>query len=143
MAGRPHPGLTVIYDGDCGVCSRLVLWAEARDSAGRLRFVPNQSADLAAIAPGLTHEQAAAAAYAVRPDGTRYRGARAIFETLRRVPGFWGVVGWIGALPPLSLLAEPFYRVIAHHRGRISAWLGLAQCRVPLPRADSESEPRT
>lgn len=123
--------LTVIYDGDCGICNWLRMWAERRDSAGRLHFVPNQTADLDALAPGLTREQASAAAYAVFPDGQRLRGARAIFATLRRVPGLWRWIGIVGALPPLVWLAEPVYRVIAHHRARVSVWLGLAQCRVP------------
>lgn len=138
MTEHTQPDLTVIYDGECGVCSRSVLWAAARDAGGRLRFVPNQTADLAAIAPGLTRAEAAKSVYAARPDGTTYHGARAIFEMLRCLPGVWHVVGWIGALPPLSLLAEPVYRVFAHNRGRVSAWFGLTQCRV-APRDGAES----
>lgn len=131
-----HKSLLVIYDGDCGICNALRLWAERRDSAGHLQFVPNQTADLDALAPGLTQAETERAVIAVRADGRRYRGARAVFELLRRVPGFWGIVGRIGALPPLSLLAEPAYRIVAHHRARISRWLGLTECRIP------ESKPR-
>ena len=132
-----HPAdLIVIFDGNCGICQALRRRAEAYDSAGRLRFVANQSIDLDALAPGLTPDMARRALVAVRPaDNRRWRGARAVFEAMRRLPGVWGVIGRIGALPPVSLLAEPFYRVIAHHRGTISRYLGLAQCTV-LPDHD-------
>jgi predicted DCC family thiol-disulfide oxidoreductase YuxK len=60
----------------------------------------------------------------------RFQGARAAFETMRRLPGLWGMIGGIGSFPPLSWLAEPVYRLIAHHRGQISRRLGLDICRV-------------
>lgn len=119
---------TVIYDGDCEICNALRRWAEAHDKAGTLRFVPNQTADLAQIAPGLTREQAQQSVYAVNAAGQRFRGARAIFETVRRLPGCWGILGTIGALPPVSWLAEPMYRIVAHHRAAVSRRLGLNQC---------------
>lgn len=128
--------LLVIYDGDCGICNALRQWAEQRDPADRLQFVPYQTADLDSLAPGLDRARASRAVYAVRADGKRLRGARAIFETLQYIPGTWRVVGRVGVLPPLSWLAEPVYRIIAHHRMRVSRWLGLAECRVP------ESKPR-
>jgi predicted DCC family thiol-disulfide oxidoreductase YuxK len=126
--------LIVIYDGECGICNALRRWAEQRDAANRLQFAPNQTADLDALAPGLTREMASRAVYAVRSDGQRWYGARAIFETLRRLKGVWGVVGSVGAVPVISWIAEPFYRVVAFHRARISRWMGLDVCRIELPR---------
>ncbi len=131
-----HDSLLVIYDGDCGICNALRQWAESRYTANRLKFVPYQTADLDSLAPGLTRASASRAVYTIRADGKRLRGARAIFETLRYNAGIWRVVGRLGALPPVSWLAEPVYRIIAHHRMRVSRWLGLAACRVP------ESKPR-
>ncbi|HMM27056.1 MAG TPA: DUF393 domain-containing protein [Aggregatilineaceae bacterium] len=122
--------LTVIFDGDCGVCQRLAQFAADRDPARRLRFTAYQRADLAALSPGLTREMTARSVYVVEPDGTRWRGARAVFEIMRRMPGLWAWIGRAGALPPVSLLAEPFYRLAARHRTRISRWLGLTQCRL-------------
>lgn len=130
MAHRP---MLVLYDGECGICQATRRWAEQRDRLGHLCFVPYQHADLEALAPGLSPDMAARAIYAIAPEGQRYRGARAVFMILRRLPGVWGVVGAVGALPPLSLLAEPFYRLVARHRAAISRRLRMAQCQLERP----------
>jgi len=125
--------LLVVFDGECGLCQAARRWAEERDRQGHLRFVPYQDADLARLAPGLTPALAARSLYVIATDGQRYRGARAVFVTLRSLPGAWGLLGYVGALPPVSLLAEPVYRLVARHRTRLSRWLGLAQCRLEAP----------
>ena len=122
--------VTVIYDGNCGVCTALKIEAERRDRESRLRFVPFQSSDLEQIAPGITRQMASKAVYLVRADGRRFQGARAFFEVMRRLPGPWGLVGAIGALPPLSLLAEPVYRLVARNRAALSRWLNLDVCEL-------------
>jgi predicted DCC family thiol-disulfide oxidoreductase YuxK len=121
-----------IFDGACGVCTASVQWVQRRDVAGRLACLPYQTADLDSISPGLTEEMANRAAYFVRGDGHRFRGARAVFEALRRLPGVWKLVGTVGALAPVSLLCEPVYRLFAANRTRISIWLGLTACAVPV-----------
>jgi predicted DCC family thiol-disulfide oxidoreductase YuxK len=125
-----HAEWLVIFDGDCGLCQAARRWVQQRDRQGRLRFVAYQ---VACLPPGLTAEQAAQALYLLAPDGRRYRGARAVFETLRNLPGWWGLLGTVGALPPLSLLAEPFYRLVARHRAAVSRRLGLTQCQPEPP----------
>jgi len=131
MPTFPSP-LTIVFDGDCGVCQALAQALADRDTARRLRFSAYQRTDLDTLSPGLTREMTAQAVYAVAPDGTRWHGARAVFEGLRRLPGGWGWMGRLGALTPISWLAEPFYRLVARHRTRISRWLGLTQCRLDL-----------
>jgi len=121
---------TVLYDGDCGICTAFKVEAERRDRENRLRFVPFQSSDLDQVAPDVTREMASKAVYLVQADGQRFRGARAFFEAMRRLPGPWGWVGAIGALPLLSLFAEPFYRLVAHNRAALSRWLGLDACEL-------------
>lgn len=120
----------VIFDGECGICNASREWAQARDRAGRLRFIPYQTADLDALSPGLTREMASRSAYFIFPDGRRVGGARAVFETLRRLPGVWRMVGIVMAQPPFWLLAEPLYYLVAHNRARLSTWLGLSYCLV-------------
>lgn len=120
----------VVYDGDCGICNAFREWAEAQDRAGRLKFLAYQITDLPAISPGLNRDMASRSAFFVYPDGRRVSGARAIFETLRRLPGVWGSMGFIMAQPPLWLFAEPFYYLVARNRARISSRLGLSYCLV-------------
>lgn len=121
-------GDTVIFDGDCGVCMALKDWAVGRDSAGNLEFVAYQTGNLEGISPGLTPELASHALCFVGRDGRLFRGARAVFETMRRLPGIWGAVGTVLSFPPLSFVAEPFYYLFARNRGRFSHWLGLDRC---------------
>jgi predicted DCC family thiol-disulfide oxidoreductase YuxK len=120
----------VIFDGDCGICNATREWAEARDREGRLKFVPFQTADLDALSPGLAYDAASRMAWFITPGGRRVGGARAIFTILTRLPGAWRFAGAVGAFVPISLLCEPFYRIVAHNRSRISGWLGLNYCMV-------------
>lgn len=126
---HPQPEI-VIFDGDCGICNETREWVEAHDRAGRLKFVPFQVADLDALSPGLSFDMASRMAWMLPAGGGRIGGARAIFTILSRLPGPWRIVGAVGAFPPVSLLCEPFYRIVAHNRSRISGWLGLNYCMV-------------
>lgn len=120
----------VIFDGDCGICNATREWAEARDRDHRLKFVPFQTANLGALSPGLTDEMAHRMAWLVTETGYRIGGARAIFTILSRLPLPWKIAGIIGAFLPVSLICEPFYRIVAHNRSRISGWFGLSYCMV-------------
>ncbi len=124
------PGV-LIFDGACGLCTAAAEWAYRRSAAGCLTIIPYQHADLERLSPGLTAELCRRSAYLVLPDGRRWRGARAVFGALRCLRGGWGIVGKLGSLPPFYLLAEPFYRLIAAQRMRLSRWLGLTACAVP------------
>lgn len=125
--------LTVVFDGDCGVCQALAQALADRDRHRRLRFTAYQRTDLDALSPGLTREMASCSVYAIAPDGSRWHGARAVFQMVRQLPGVWGWIGRIGALPPVSVLAEPFYQLVARNRMRLSRWFGLTQCRLDIP----------
>jgi len=126
----PRHELTVVYDGECGICEALKQRAEALDARGRLRFVAYQGADLDALVPGLTPAEASRAVIAVTPGGRTWAGARAFFKAMEHLPGFWGKIGSVGAVPVVSWLAGPAYRLVAARRGQISRWLGLNQCRI-------------
>jgi predicted DCC family thiol-disulfide oxidoreductase YuxK len=121
---------TVVFDGRCSVCSALKDHGERLDTKERLRWMPFQTADLGALSEGLTQEMASRSVYLVDADGKRYRGARAVFEAMKRLPGAWGVVGRVGAFPPFSLLAEPVYRLVARNRDRISRRFGLERTEL-------------
>lgn len=121
----------VIYDGDCGICNATAEWIEAHDTGERLDCIPFQTAELQAISPGLTPEMASRMAWIVNSKGRRYGGSRAVFEILKRLPGVCGAMGWLGANPIICLLVEPFYRLFAANRHRVSAMLGLTVCKVP------------
>jgi predicted DCC family thiol-disulfide oxidoreductase YuxK len=115
----------VIFDGDCTVCNAFREATQSRSPAETFEFIAYQSADLENLSPGLTLEMAEKVMHVIRPDGKRLGGARAFFEVMRYMHGFWGFIGKVWAFPPLSLLAEPFYRLGSKNRPLIARMLGL------------------
>lgn len=139
---NPNFAGTVIFDGDCGICTASAEWIERHDTSYRMRVVPYQLADLDAISPGLTPDDCRRSAYFVEPDGRRHAEARAAFEILRRLSGVWGMIGWLCANPLCAWFGRPFYRLVADNRTWLSARLGLTHCAVPSPSPHSgESNP--
>ncbi|MBC8505746.1 MAG: DUF393 domain-containing protein [Anaerolineales bacterium] len=112
--------MKVIYDGDCPVCASLKEFAEKRNDRESIKFIPYQAKNLAKHAPGLTQEQTSQALYAISDRGIQSRGARAVFEVMKQLPGFWGAAGRILSLPPFVWLANPVYTLVAKHRHKIS-----------------------
>jgi predicted DCC family thiol-disulfide oxidoreductase YuxK len=43
MTNEPRPAAVILYDGECGLCDRLVQWVLPRDRAGRFHFAALQS----------------------------------------------------------------------------------------------------
>ena len=115
--------MKIIYDGECPVCLSLKEFAETRDSEGAFDFIPFQAEDFDQHVPGLTKQEASQALIVRTIQGDQARGARAVFEMMKYLPGFWGVAGKIFSLPPLAWIAEPAYRLFARHRHKISQWL--------------------
>ena len=113
----------VVYDGECEVCGAFRRWVEARDARRRLRFVANQDPELTETAPRVDRADAKRTLHVVEPSGGVHRGARAVFETVAQLPGPWGAVARAMAWPPLSLLAEPFYRLFARYRGHLGRFV--------------------
>ncbi len=115
------PSGTVVFDGDCGFCTRSALRLE-RMGHGRLTVVPWQRADLATL--GLTPEECAQAVQFVGP-GRRAGGAPAIAAALRCCPQPWATLGAVVDARPLRPLAARVYRLVADNRHRLP---GTAAC---------------
>ena len=120
----------VLYDADCGLCQWSADVGARRDRRHRLVFRSLQTADLAALSPGLTPEMVREELYFVRPDATRCAGIHAVARTLFNLPFPFKAAGLILSLPPVAWLLTPLYRFVARNRAAISGWLGLTVCRV-------------
>lgn len=106
--------LTMLYDGDCGLCSREVVLLKSRASAERLRFVNIRGADFRADALGVSHQELLAALHVQTADGQLLRGP----EAMRAV---YTAVGWhclvrLSRLPLLSQLFDGGYWAFARWR---------------------------
>ena len=120
--------LVVIYDADCGLCSRTAQALRLLDGRGRLRLVPLQLApvELGADAPAL--EAMTAMLHAGAPGAGWSTGGEAALRVARAIP-LLRTVAIVGSLPVFRHLVEPAYRLLAANRERIGHLLGTDRCR--------------
>ncbi|HYV56347.1 MAG TPA: DUF393 domain-containing protein [Candidatus Nitrosopolaris sp.] len=111
---------SLIYDGACAFCRQWVERLHRCDRGGLLELVPYQSVDLERRFPGVSRADCARCVHLVDALGHVHRGAAAVREALRRLPG-----GWLWALPfriPGALpVAERLYVWIAHRWGPLGS----------------------
>jgi predicted DCC family thiol-disulfide oxidoreductase YuxK len=112
-----------VYDGDCGFCRRWVRRLAER-TGRRVVYRPFQERGLLGRL-GLRLREAERAAQLVEPNGCRFSGAAAIFRALEHAPGGHPVARALRR-PPIRLVSEAVYRVIADHRrffSKLDGWL--------------------
>ncbi|MFW3170385.1 thiol-disulfide oxidoreductase DCC family protein [Geodermatophilus sp. CPCC 206100] len=122
MTRRP----VLVYDGDCGFCTRTAGFAR-RLLGADAEVVAWQAADLAGL--GVTAARARHEVLWVPRPGAALGGARAVAAALRAAGGWWALLGGVLALPPVSWLAAGCYRVVAANRTRLPG--GTPACAVP------------
>jgi predicted DCC family thiol-disulfide oxidoreductase YuxK len=113
----------MVYDADCGFCTRSAQWLGRRsDSAVR----PWQSLDLTTV--GLSEDDVSAAAWWVEDGRTPRRGARAIAAALRSCRGVgYRLLGRLIDLRPVRPVAAWVYGLVARYRYRLPG--GTNACR--------------
>ncbi|PVZ10834.1 thiol-disulfide oxidoreductase DCC family protein [Actinomycetospora cinnamomea] len=104
----------LVFDGECGVCTRCVDWLRRLDAQGRVDVQPYQREGVPASI-GATVEECRGSVQWLGPDGVRRGGADAVNAVLSVLTGT--------ALPSAvyrasSRLQERAYRWVADHRGR-------------------------
>lgn len=113
---QPARPIMLVFDGDCGFCSRYASWV-----AGRLprdvNVVPWQELeDLNDY--GLTRQNVDCAAWWI-DDERRWAGADAIARSLMAAQGLWARLGRLMLVWPVSVLSRVAYRWIAKNRHRL------------------------
>ncbi len=119
----------MLFDGDCGICtksSELVKWIDASQ-----RFVvqPYQSFSEAELAQfGITYAQCDKKLQVIAKSGKVHQGAFAVNYFLWQFFPWRILVLLLYLVPPLLLLEIFAYWLIAQNRARISQWFGLRAC---------------
>jgi predicted DCC family thiol-disulfide oxidoreductase YuxK len=109
----------VIYDGNCGVCSRLVARLATLDERGAFEIVPSNAEGVRARFPWIPAVSYDESLQLVRnSDGRTLQGAAAVEEIVRNVRTGW-LVTWMFAIPFARPIAERMYRWFARHRGEL------------------------
>jgi predicted DCC family thiol-disulfide oxidoreductase YuxK len=106
---------SVIFDGECGFCTRSAGWLRRLDRRGLVDMRPLQGRDVLASA-GLSREQAMASVWWLGSDGRRARGAEAVNAALSAA---------LGTRLPLAL-----YRLTRRPQERVYAWVSANRHRL-------------
>lgn len=110
--GRPY---TVVYDGSCKVCGRLVRLLNRWDAHGLIETAPSQNSDIPARFPWIPANAYVEAMQLIGPGGKTWAGARAIEQLLDILPRGW-MFGWLFKLPFVGAVADRGYRWFARNR---------------------------
>ena len=124
VAGQSEPsaGLgreyTVVFDGDCRVCTRLSGILRTWDSSHKLEVVSSQTAGVIARFPWIPPRAYVEALQLVRADGKTWQGAAAIEELLNILPK-GKLFAWVFRIPLMRGLADRFYKWFARNRYKL------------------------
>ena len=119
MSGDEAVHYTVIYDGQCGICTRLAARLGTLDSRSVFEIVPSQRADIRARYPWIPDAAYAAALQVVRDaDGRTWQGASAVEQVISELRDGW-LLAWLFHIPFARPVAERLYGWFARHRNRL------------------------
>lgn len=118
----------LLYDGDCGFCSRGVLFAFARDPKGQIRYASLQSDVGREMLSQHGVPLDVATVVLIDAEGAHVR-SRAALRTakLLRWPWSWGYAAIVVPRP----IRDAVYRWVAGHRHRFGP--AVVACRTPSP----------
>jgi predicted DCC family thiol-disulfide oxidoreductase YuxK len=110
--GRPW---TVVYDGQCKVCGRLVVLLRKWDTRNEIEIIPFQNTTVLDRFPWIPAHAYAEAMQLIGPGGATWQGGYAIEQLLKILP-FGGLLGWAFKVPFFGELFNRFYRWFARNR---------------------------
>ena len=117
--------VTVLYDADCGFCTKCSRWLMRRGA--KADFTPLQAADLAGL--GVDAARAQSELPAVLARGDVVYGAAACAAALSTGPRWMRVLSRLLVWPPVAVLAHVGYRLVAAHRHRLPG--ATESCALP------------
>lgn len=118
-AGSPGRAYTVVYDGFCKVCKRLVGVLVKWDSRHELEILPSQATGLHARFPWIPARAYAESVQVIETrTGRTWQGAAAMERLLDILPK-GKLLSWIFSIPFARPIAEKLYRWFATNRYKL------------------------
>jgi predicted DCC family thiol-disulfide oxidoreductase YuxK len=115
-AGRRY---TVIYDGHCTVCGRMVNVLRKWDRDHELEIIPSQNPGVRERFPWIPAGSYTESVQVVRTrDGKTWQAAAALEELLEVLPK-GRLISWLFKIPFVRPLVDKFYRWFARNRYRM------------------------
>jgi predicted DCC family thiol-disulfide oxidoreductase YuxK len=133
-SGRPW---TVVYDGQCKVCSRLVGLLRKWDTRGEIETVPFQNTTVLDRFPWIPARAYAEAMQLIGPGGQTWQGGGAIEQLLKSLP-YGALLGWVFRIPFFGTLFNRFYRWFARNRYKFGCGEHCASRTLQLDFRDQE-----
>ena len=122
----PDAAPVILFDGQCVLCDRSVLFIIDRDRTRRFRFAPLQSEVARPYLNGCNLPEGYLEGIVLVEGRRCYKKSTAILKILRRLDGLYCLFYPLIFVP--ALLRDPVYDFVARHRYR---WFGkLDQCRI-------------
>jgi predicted DCC family thiol-disulfide oxidoreductase YuxK len=110
--GRPY---TVVYDGTCKVCGRLVALLRTWDRREEIEVVASQQPGVMARFPWIPARAYVEAVQLIGPGGRTWSGAAAIEQLLNVLPK-GRLLSWVFKIPFVRVVADRFYKWFARNR---------------------------
>lgn len=131
--------ITVLYDGECSLCTfqmKLLTWLDWRN---RLDLLPLSDPRAQKIAPTLTREELLEAIHCLTRQGRIYRGARCLRFVGMRLPLMvpMACVLWF---PGVIWVADKVYQWISRNRHLLSRWFGCKEACALLPTGNHDRD---
>jgi predicted DCC family thiol-disulfide oxidoreductase YuxK len=137
VLGGPGREYTVVYDGYCNVCKRLVGLLDKWDRNRILEVVPSQKAGIPARFPWIPTRAYTESVQVIRSsDGKTWQGAAALEQILDILPK-GKFLSWVFSIPFIRPLAEKLYRWFARNRYRLGCG---AHCQLRQSDLDFEGK---
>jgi predicted DCC family thiol-disulfide oxidoreductase YuxK len=117
--GEPGRRYTVIYDGHCKVCGRMVRLLTKWDRNHDLEIIPSQAPGVRARFPWIPQRAYRESVQVIRgSDGRTWQAAAALEELLKVLPK-GRLLSWLFRIPLMRPLADTLYRWFARNRYRM------------------------
>lgn len=129
--------LTVLYDGDCPLCSREIGWYQGLNASERIRWIDLRDAS-ARLPDGIDRDTALARFHVVAADGAAVSGAAAFLRLWQAYPGLRLAARVLSRPLPLALL-ERGYRLFLPIRPALARLLPQRGRSARLPSAGDPS----
>ena len=113
--GRPY---TLVFDGTCKICTRLVKVIRGWDRFERFEIVASQAPGVQPRFPWIPAEAYRESVQLIGPGGSTWQGAAAVERVLDVLPK-GKLITWIFSIPGARPLAERIYRWVARNRYKL------------------------
>ncbi len=130
---------TVVFDGDCKVCTRLSRVLRDWDRGHELEVVSSQHPGVAPRFPWIPARAYADALQLIARDGTTWQGAAAIEQLLLVLPR-GRLIAWVFKIPYVRSIADRFYRWFARNRYRLGCGSHCQSRPLDVMWADAERD---